>query len=59
MSNSRIICGELKSVSEAVVAYFEALSLHLPGETKENYETAVSTADLRAKISNRDLPNVK
>jgi hypothetical protein len=46
-------------VSEAVVAYFEALSLHLPGETKENYETAVSTADLRAKISNRDLPNVK
>jgi hypothetical protein len=35
---------------EAVVAYFNVLSRHLPGEAEENYEKSVRFAGLQAEI---------
>jgi hypothetical protein len=55
-SNGRMIT-ELETVwKRAVVAWYEALSRHLPGGTEEN-DGRPRMAGLRADIWTRDLPN--
>jgi len=42
--------GELERMwKDAVVAYFRALSLHLPGGTEENFEETERVTALRAE----------
>jgi hypothetical protein len=43
---------------EAVVAYFEVLSRHLPGDSEQNHEKiTVRTVGVQPKIQTRHLPN--
>jgi hypothetical protein len=45
---------------EAVVAYFEELTQHLPGGTEENKERNLSGQPVSGlKILTRDVPNTK